>query len=171
MLVNMKQMLEEARRGGWSVGFFNAVDVEMARAVIEMAEAMRAPVIVGTAEILLPAMSLERVAEYLIPMAKKASVPVAVHYDHDVAFAVFKGEVGGRKRVHLTACAGEENPGNMGMSHKHQLCLCCGKVRGRLLFVRDVFERFRGCEIAMCAQERLPVVYVWKRFEPRKIFI
>ncbi|MBR6219415.1 MAG: class II fructose-bisphosphate aldolase [Clostridia bacterium] len=86
MLVNMKQMLEEARRGGWSVGFFNAVDVEMARAVIEMAEAMRAPVIVGTAEILLPAMSLERVAEYLIPMAKKASVPVAVHYDHGLTF-------------------------------------------------------------------------------------
>ena len=58
----------------------------MARAVIETAEELRAPVMVGTAEILLPAMSLERVAEYLIPMARKASVPVCVHYDHGLTF-------------------------------------------------------------------------------------
>lgn len=41
---------------------------------------------IGTAEVLLPAMDLERVAEYLIPMAEKASVPVCVHYDHGLAF-------------------------------------------------------------------------------------
>ncbi len=87
MLVNMKDMLARARAGRCAVGFFNAVNVEMARAVIETAEEMRAPVIVGTAEVLLPAMPLERVAEYLIPMAKKASVPVAVHYDHGLTFA------------------------------------------------------------------------------------
>lgn len=41
---------------------------------------------IGTAEVLLPAMDLERVAEYLIPMAEKASVPVCVHYDHGLTF-------------------------------------------------------------------------------------
>ena len=86
MLVNMKEMLEAAKAGRYGVGFFNAVNEEMARAVIETAEAMRAPVIVGTAEILLPYTPLERVAEYLVPMAKKASVPVAVHYDHGLTF-------------------------------------------------------------------------------------
>ena len=86
MLVNMREMLQSARSGGYGVGFFNAVNVEMARAVIETAEAMRAPVIVGTAEILLPAMPMERVAEYLSPMAEKAKVPVAVHYDHGLTF-------------------------------------------------------------------------------------
>lgn len=86
MLVNMREMLQSARSGGYGVGFFNAVNVEMARAVIETAEAMRAPVIVGTAEILLPAMPMERVAEYLIPMARQAKVPVAVHYDHGLTF-------------------------------------------------------------------------------------
>ena len=35
---------------------------------------------------ILPAMSLERVAEYLIPMAQKAAVPVCVHYDHGLTF-------------------------------------------------------------------------------------
>ena len=86
MLVNMKDMLAGAQAGKYGVGFFNAVNVEMARAVIETAEELRAPVIVGTAEVLLPAMSLERVAEYLVPMAEKASVPVAVHYDHGLTF-------------------------------------------------------------------------------------
>ena len=86
MLVNMKEILAEAKKGRYGVGFFNAVNVEMARAIIETAEELHAPVIVGTAEILLPAMSLERVAEYLLPMARKASVPVCVHYDHGLTF-------------------------------------------------------------------------------------
>ncbi|MBQ7800988.1 MAG: class II fructose-bisphosphate aldolase [Oscillospiraceae bacterium] len=86
MLVNMKEILGRAREGRYGVGFFNAVNVEMARAVIETAEELNAPVIVGTAQVLLPAMSLERVAEYLIPMAKKAKVPVCVHYDHGLTF-------------------------------------------------------------------------------------
>lgn len=86
MLVNMNDILARAKEGHYGVGFFNAVNVEMARAVIETAEDLNAPVIVGTAEVLLPAMSLERVAEYLIPMAKKAKVPVCVHYDHGLTF-------------------------------------------------------------------------------------
>ena len=86
MLVNMNDVLLPAKKGGYGVGFFNAVNVEMARAINETAEELRAPVMVGTAEILLPAMELARVAEYLIPMAEKASVPVCVHYDHGLTF-------------------------------------------------------------------------------------
>ncbi len=86
MLVTMNDVLLPAKKGGYGVGFFNAVNIEMARAVIETAEELQAPVMIGTAEILLPFMSLERVAEYLIPMAKKASVPVAVHYDHGLTY-------------------------------------------------------------------------------------
>ena len=74
MLVNMREMMAAAKQGRYGVGFFNAVDVEMARAVIETAEELAAPVMIGTAEVLLPAMPLERVAEYLIPMAKKAKI-------------------------------------------------------------------------------------------------
>lgn len=86
MLANMNDVLLPAKKNGYGVGFFNAVNVEMARAVIEAAEELRAPVMIGTAEVLLPAMSLEHVAEYLIPMAQKASVPVCVHYDHGLTF-------------------------------------------------------------------------------------
>lgn len=86
MLVNMKEILTNAKSGGYGVGFFNAVNIEMARAIIETAEQLNAPVIIGTAEVLLPTMELERVAEYLIPMAQKAKVPVCVHYDHGLTF-------------------------------------------------------------------------------------
>lgn len=86
MLVNMNDVLLPAKEGKYGVGFFNAVNVEMARAVIETAEELKAPVMVGTAEVLLPAMELNLVADYLIPMAKNASVPVCVHYDHGLTF-------------------------------------------------------------------------------------
>lgn len=86
MLVSMNEILRSAKENRYGVGFFNAVNVEMARAVIETAEELRAPVIIGTAEVLLPAMELKRVADYLIPLAKEASVPVCVHYDHGLTF-------------------------------------------------------------------------------------
>lgn len=86
MLVNMKEMLDRAKTEKYAVGLFNAVNVEMARAVIETAEELHAPVIVGTAEVLLPAMDLKRVASYLIPLAKEASVPVCVHFDHGLTY-------------------------------------------------------------------------------------
>jgi len=83
----MNEILPKAREGHYAVGFFNAVNVEMARAVIETAEELHSPVMIGTAEVLLPAMSLERVSEYIIPMAQKAKVPVCVHYDHGLTYA------------------------------------------------------------------------------------
>jgi len=86
MLVNMNDILLPARKAGYGIGFFNAVNVEMARAVIETAEELCAPVMIGTAEVLLPVMEMELVADYLIPMAKRASVPVCVHYDHGLTF-------------------------------------------------------------------------------------
>jgi fructose-bisphosphate aldolase class II len=86
MLVNMNDILLPAQEGKYGVGFFNAVNVEMAKAVIETAEELQAPVMIGTAEVLLPAMPLVNVADYLIPMAKRAGVPVCVHYDHGLSF-------------------------------------------------------------------------------------
>ena len=56
----MNDILIPARKGGYGVGFFNAVNVEMARAIIETAEELGSPVMVGTAEVLLPAMELDR---------------------------------------------------------------------------------------------------------------
>ena len=82
MLVNMNQVLLPAKRGKYAVGLFNAVNLELARGIIAAAEATQSPVIMGTAEVLLPYGPLEEVSYYLLPMAKKANVPVVIHLDH-----------------------------------------------------------------------------------------
>lgn len=82
MLVTMNEVLREAKNGHYAVGLFNAVSMELAQGIIAAAEETRSPVIFGTAEVLLPYNSLEDLAMILIPMAKRASVPVVVHLDH-----------------------------------------------------------------------------------------
>lgn len=64
------------------MGLFNAVNLELARGIISAAESTGSPVIMGTAEVLLPYGPLEEVSYYLLPMAKKANVPVVIHLDH-----------------------------------------------------------------------------------------
>ncbi len=86
MLVNMNDVLRPAKQKQYAVGLFNAVNLELARGIINAAEQTRSPVIMGTAEILLPYGPLEEVSYYLIPMAKKASVPVVVHLDHGLTY-------------------------------------------------------------------------------------
>lgn len=78
----MNKVLRPAKENRYAVGLFNAVNLELARGIINAAETLRSPVIMGTAEVLLPYGPLEEVSYYLIPMAKKASVPVVVHLDH-----------------------------------------------------------------------------------------
>ena len=82
MLVNMNDVLHNAKRGKYAVGLFNAVNLELARGIIAAAEQTGSPVIMGTAEVLFPYGPLEEVSYYLLPMAKKANVPVVIHLDH-----------------------------------------------------------------------------------------
>lgn len=85
MLVNMNDVLLPARKQKYAVGLFNAVNLELARGIIQAAEETETPVIIGSAEILLPYGPLEEISYFLLPMAKKASVPVVVHLDHGLS--------------------------------------------------------------------------------------
>lgn len=82
MLVNMNEVLLPAKQHKYAVGLFNAVNLELARGIIAAAESTGSPVIMGTAEVLFPYGPLEEVSYYLLPMAKKAKVPVVIHLDH-----------------------------------------------------------------------------------------
>ena len=86
MLANLNDVLPQAQRGGYAVGLFNTIDTDMLEAVIAAAERMRAPVIIGTAEVLLPYGELRLIAPSIIAAAHRASVPVVVHYDHGLTF-------------------------------------------------------------------------------------
>lgn len=86
MLVNLNEVLYDAQKNHYGVGLFNTTDTDMLEAVIEAAERKRSPVIIGTAEILLPYGELALVGPSTIEAAKRASVPVVVHYDHGLTF-------------------------------------------------------------------------------------
>lgn len=86
MLVNLNDVLYKAQKEHYGVGLFNTTDTDMLQAVIEAAEELRSPVIIGTAEVLLPYGELKLVAPSFIEAARRATVPVVVHYDHGVTF-------------------------------------------------------------------------------------
>ncbi len=86
MLVNLHDVLKPAMEGGYGVGLFNTTDSDMLEAVIAAAEETNSPVIIGTAEVLLPYGELKLIAPGMIAAAKRAKVPVVVHYDHGLTF-------------------------------------------------------------------------------------
>ena len=86
MLVNLNDVLKRAQREKYAVGLFNTTDTDMLQAAIEAAEETRSPIIIGTAEVLLPYGELKLIAPSIIEKAANATVPVVVHYDHGLTF-------------------------------------------------------------------------------------
>ena len=86
MLVNLNDVLKKAQSERYAVGLFNATDSDMLDALISAAEELRSPIIIGTAEVLLPYGELSLIAPGLIAAANRANVPVVVHYDHGLTF-------------------------------------------------------------------------------------
>ena len=86
MIVNLNYVLKDAQKNGYGVGLFNTTDSDMLEAAISAAEELKSPIIIGTAEILLPFGELKLITPSIIAAAKRASVPVVVHYDHGLTF-------------------------------------------------------------------------------------
>lgn len=82
MLTDLKTILADTRRRHYAVGLFNCVTLEMTKGILAAAEELRSPVIIGPAESLLPGATLAEYADMMLGMAKRASVPVALHFDH-----------------------------------------------------------------------------------------
>ena len=86
MLVNLNDVLKDAQKNHYGVGLFNTTDTDMLEGAIAAAEDLRSPIVIGTAEVLLPAGELKLIAPSIIAAAKRATVPVVVHYDHGLTF-------------------------------------------------------------------------------------
>ena len=86
MLVNLDYVLKKAQAEHYGVGLFNTTDTDMLEAAISAAEELNSPIIIGTAEVLLPSGELDLIAPSIISAAKRAKVPVVVHYDHGLTF-------------------------------------------------------------------------------------
>ena len=86
MLVNLNAVLRDAQKNRYAVGLFNTTDTNMLQAAIEAAEELRSPIIIGTAEVLLPYGELQLIAPSVLAAARRASVPVVVNFDHGLTF-------------------------------------------------------------------------------------
>lgn len=86
-LVSMREILRDAETGKYAVGCFNAVNLDMARGVLEAAEELKAPVILCHAEVHFKYTPIEKLAPVLVNEARQANVPVALLLDHGKSFS------------------------------------------------------------------------------------
>ena len=93
MLVTLSEILKDAEEKKYGVGLFNMLNLEMARGIIEAAEEERSPLILGVAEVHLPLIPFEYAALIMNDIAKKATVPVCLHFDHGVSYDKIKAAV------------------------------------------------------------------------------
>jgi fructose-bisphosphate aldolase class II len=81
-LVNMGDMLGHAYRHAYAVGAFGVVTLEFLEAVIQAAENCRSPVILNQTESRFENYDFELMMPAIITAARRATVPVAVNFDH-----------------------------------------------------------------------------------------
>ena len=93
MLVTLEEILRDAEERKYGVGLFNMLNLEMARGIIEAAEQERSPLILGVAEVHLPLIPFEYAALIMNDIAKKATVPVCLHFDHGTDYNKIKAAV------------------------------------------------------------------------------
>lgn len=85
MLVNASEMLTKAKAGHYAVGHFNTNNLEWTKAILQTAEEMKSPVIIGVSEGAAKYMTGFKVVAEMVKAMDKAlgiTVPVALHLDH-----------------------------------------------------------------------------------------
>lgn len=82
MLVNMKDMLADAAKGGYAVGGFNCASLESAMAAVRASEELNMPFILQHAPVHNQYIPLSVAAPIMLHLARTAKTPIAVHLDH-----------------------------------------------------------------------------------------
>ena len=81
-LLSGKELIKHAKEGKYAIPAFGFVNLEGAKAIIEAAEEMNAPVIMQTTQGGINYGGHAQLAAIAISLAKDAKVPVALHLDH-----------------------------------------------------------------------------------------
>ena len=93
MLVNMKDMLLKAKEGKYAVGQFNTNNLEWTIAILQVAQELNSPVIVGVSSGAAKYMCGFNVVRGIVEELVKSlniTVPVALHLDHGDSIEVCK---------------------------------------------------------------------------------
>lgn len=77
-----KDVLDKARREGYAVPSFNTNNLEITQAILETAEALKAPVFIQVSDGARKYAGLENLSNLVRDMASRVSVPVVLHLDH-----------------------------------------------------------------------------------------
>jgi len=85
-IVDMKDMLQHAYHHGYAVGAFEVVSLDFLEGIMTAAEQARAPVILSLAESHFEYYDFELLMPAVEAAAKRALVPVAIHFDHGASF-------------------------------------------------------------------------------------
>lgn len=88
MLVTLNEILKDAEKKKYGVGLFNMLNLEMARGIIEAAEAEKSPLILGVAEVHLPFIPLDYASGIMRKIAQESKVPVCLHFDHGTQYSL-----------------------------------------------------------------------------------
>ena len=94
MLVNMKDMLAEAAKGGYAVGAFNFSTLEYGMAIVRASEELGIPVVLQHAPPHEAYVPLDIAGPIMLDLARKAKTPIAVHLDHGTDFALCRKALG-----------------------------------------------------------------------------
>ncbi len=91
MYVSMKGMLERANKGNYAVMAINCFNIETARAVIDAAQSLRAPIIINIVqEHMVNHCDSNLIAPIVKKLAERASVEVALNFDHGEEIGLLK---------------------------------------------------------------------------------
>lgn len=82
MLVNLNDVLSYTKVKKFGVGMFNGLSADFYQGLIDAAEELKTPIIIGIADRFVDRLDFEMMAEVMIFLAKRSSVPVCVHLDH-----------------------------------------------------------------------------------------
>ncbi|MGQ9664919.1 MAG: class II fructose-1,6-bisphosphate aldolase [bacterium] len=86
MLVNLNQILLQAKKLNYAVGHFNTSNLEITRAIINTAWVMKSPVIIGVSEKAIKYAGLLQLSNIVRSLSKEISIPIVLHLDHGANF-------------------------------------------------------------------------------------
>ncbi|MDQ7779168.1 MAG: class II fructose-1,6-bisphosphate aldolase [Planctomycetota bacterium] len=81
-LVSGKEILQKANKGGYAVGAFNFVNMEVLDAILSAAQDENAPVIVAASEGAIKYAGFETIVALATTGAAARKIPIALHLDH-----------------------------------------------------------------------------------------
>ncbi len=90
-LVPMKPMLRQAQAAKYAIAAFNMIDYNSARAIVDGATELNAPIIVQVSVKTIKLWGHQSIAGWVKSLAGETHIPVALHLDHCKDLAVIQG--------------------------------------------------------------------------------